>query len=67
MKNEPNPREPEWTERIAVGSRQFVQTTKTKPGIRAMGKKVTEQNGIFDLREIRDPYSMESGHANTLK
>ena len=60
LKKESNLRESEWTESIAVGSRQFVEKTKIQLGIKVRGRKVTEKNGIYNLKEGQDPYSAVS-------
>ena len=60
LKKESKLRESEWTESIAVGSRQFVEKTKIQLGIKVRGRKVTEKNGIYNLKESQDPYSAVS-------
>ncbi|MCP3888626.1 MAG: transposase, partial [Desulfobulbaceae bacterium] len=37
-----NPRQADWTESIAVGSRKFVETIKENLGLRAKGRKILE-------------------------
>ena len=49
-------RRSEWTQSIAVGSRDFVAKTKEKLGVRAKGRKVLEDNEVCQLREQRTPY-----------
>ena len=47
-----NQRENCWTESIAIGSASFVEETKVKLGIKAIGRRVEEQNeGQYVLRE----------------
>ena len=50
-------RESCWTESIAVGSRQFVEDTKVKLGLKAQGRKVVESNDKFELKEPIVPYN----------
>lgn len=49
-------RESKWTESIAVGSEQFVETTNEKLGIKAKGRQVTGENGTYQLREPAASY-----------
>ncbi len=44
-------REAKWTESVAVGSRNFVETVKAKLGIRAKGRRIS---GI-DVSSLREP------------
>ena len=44
-------RESRWTESIAVGSKAFVEKTKSELGIKAIGREVMGADGIYDLRE----------------
>jgi len=61
MKSESDHREPKWTESIAVGNRQFVEMTKAQLGTEARGRKVTQENGTYNLKEIQDSYGAVSG------
>jgi len=44
-------RESRWTESIAVGSKAFVEKTKARLGIKAIGREVMGADGVYDLRE----------------
>jgi putative transposase len=44
-------RESRWTESIAVGSKAFVEKTKAKLGIKAIGREVMGADGVYELRE----------------
>lgn len=57
-------RSSEWTQSIAVGSREFVAKTKEKLGVRAKGRKVLEDNEVCQLREQRTPYVSNFGAEN---
>lgn len=59
-------REPYWTESIAVGSSQFVENTKVKLGLKARGRKVFENNDVFELREAIVPYNAHLHAENDL-
>lgn len=50
-------REACWTESIAVGNRHFVEETKVKLGVKALGRKVVESNDHFVLKETYAPYN----------
>jgi len=50
-------REPRWTQSIAVGSEAFVEKTKAELGITAIGREVTGEDGVYELREPGVPYS----------
>lgn len=63
-----NFRQNQWTESIAVGSKDFVETIKEKLGIFAMGRKILEKDGGFHLREEMGSYianNSDSANANT--
>jgi len=49
-------RESQWTESIAVGSKEFVEDTKEQLGIRARGREVMGAEGTYQLREASEPY-----------
>lgn len=51
LKGQYNVRECKWTESVAVGSRDFVEKTKEKLGIKIPGRKITENNGVYELKE----------------
>ncbi len=44
-------RQPRWMESIAVGSEGFVEHTKAALGIKAIGREVIEEEGVYELRE----------------
>ena len=46
-----NYRQADWSESVAVGSKDFVETIKKKLGLRAKGRKILENDGGFQLRE----------------
>ena len=45
-----------WTESIAVGSEPFIQNLKVLMGGMALGRKVLEAGGSFQLKEDQYPY-----------
>lgn len=56
--NGTNRRDNCWTESIAVGSAGFVEETKGKLGIKAIGRRVEEQNeDMYVLREESAAYN----------
>ena len=52
--------ESKWTESIAVGSAGFVERVKREFGVRAKGRKITESDDGFQLKERRLAYSCNS-------
>ena len=44
------------TDLTGVGSKEFVEATKERLGIRAKGRKVFRNNGAYELREPAAPY-----------
>ena len=50
-------REGKWTESVAVGSRDFVETIKAKLGIRGKGRRISVRDGESSLREPQASYS----------
>jgi putative transposase len=56
LESENHSRESKWTESIAVGSEEFVESTKDRLGIKAKGRKVFRNNGAYELREPAAPY-----------
>jgi hypothetical protein len=44
-------RESRWAESIAVGSKAFVEKTKSELGIKAIGREVMGANGGYEVRE----------------
>lgn len=57
-------REPRWTESIAIGNEVFVKEIKEKLGIKAIGRKVMDENGSYELREPETPYDTDFGVKN---
>ena len=57
LKNGSNKRDSKWTKSIAVGDKEFVSDTKAKLGAKAVGRKVSGENGNYELRESQIPYS----------
>ena len=51
-------RQPRWTESIAVGSEAFVEKTKEELGTRGIGREISEENGVYELRERGIPYTV---------
>jgi len=50
LKNGSNKRDAKWTESVAVGDKKFVSDTKAKLGAKAVGRKVSGENGNYELR-----------------
>ena len=57
-------RDRKWTESIAVGSKEFTETTKRQLGIRAKGRKVIDSRGLCELRESEAAYNVNFAHEN---
>ncbi len=57
-------RECKWTESIAVGSNDFVESIMNRLGIRAKGRRIYGVDGGFSLREAQAPYSINFGSNN---
>ena len=55
--NVENHRQPQWTESIAVGSKNFIEGIKDKMGVLAKGRKILENDGGFQLREEEGVYN----------
>ena len=51
-----NLRDDKWTQSIAIGDKKFVEMVKDKLGYRAIGRKVSEMDGDFELKENVSPY-----------
>jgi putative transposase len=45
-----------WTRSVAVGSKEFVDKVRSKLGLLAKGRDVTETDGGYQLRESTEPY-----------
>jgi REP element-mobilizing transposase RayT len=56
LKNGSNKRDGQWTESIAVGDKEFVLETKARLGAKAVGRKISGENGNYELRESPIPY-----------
>jgi putative transposase len=52
-----NTRASEWTQSIAVGSKDFVEGTKLRLCIHAQERKVSETESAYQLREPQASYS----------
>jgi putative transposase len=57
-----NKRDAQWTESIAVGDKEFVLETRARLGAKGVGRKMTGQNGYYELRESSIPYSHLFAH-----
>jgi len=57
-------REPRWTESIAVGSETFIEDTKERLGVKAMGRQVVGGDGNYELRDSGSSYKPDFGHEN---
>jgi len=64
LRKQDRKREPGWTESIAVGSETFVEDTKERLGVRAMGRQVIGGDGTYELRDSGFPYEPDFGHEN---
>lgn len=53
LANGNNLRQIQWTESIAVGNKDFIETIKEKLGILSKGRKILENDGGFHLKEDR--------------
>ena len=57
LKNGTNRRDAKWTERIAVGDKEFVMETKAKLGAKAISRREMENNEGYELKEPQRPYN----------
>jgi putative transposase len=64
LENGNNFRESQWTESIAVGSKKFIETIKKNLGILSRGRKILENDGVFELREELGTYVVNSDSKN---
>lgn len=64
LSNGNNYRQADWSESVAVGSKDFVETIKEKLGLRAKGRKILENDGGFQLREKMVSYIVNSDSKN---
>lgn len=53
-------RESRWTETVAVGNKSFVETVKSKLGLRAKGRRVSGVENDFILREPQGPFGTDT-------
>ena len=53
-------RESRWTESVAVGNKGFVETVKSKLGLRAKGRRVMGLESDFHLREPQGPFGTDN-------
>ncbi len=67
LTNSNNFKQNQWTESIAVGSKDFIETIKEKLGALAKGRKIHEKDGGLHLREEIGIYiaNSDSDNANT--
>lgn len=57
MRAETHTRESKWREIIAVGSKQFVEATKTRLGISGKMREVVGREAGYELRETAIAYN----------
>ena len=61
-------REEKWTQRIAVGSKFFIEDVKNKLGYKAIGRKVVSAGDVYQLKENKAPYNSNfDGKMSTLR
>jgi putative transposase len=58
LTNGGNCRQAQWTESIAVGSKDFLEGINDKLGILAKGRRIIENDGELQLREERGTYNI---------
>ena len=51
-------RQDEWTGRVALGSKHFIESVKASLGFRAKGRDVIESGEGYQLRESPAPYKV---------
>ena len=56
LRNGRSCRNPLWTEAIAVGDEEFIQSAKMQLGAKATGRKLNETDSGFELKEPSNPY-----------
>ena len=56
MRNEPQTRQPMWTEGVAVGDEDYVTEVKRKLSSAALGRKIIPNSSVYELREPSFPY-----------
>jgi len=57
-------RESKWTESVAVGNKQFIDTVRERLGIRAAGRDIIKSGASHELREPGVSYSYDFGVKN---
>jgi putative transposase len=55
LKNGSNKRDGQWLESIAVGDKEFVLETKSRLGAQAIGRRISGENGNYDMTESPIP------------
>ena len=58
-------RQPRWTDSIAVGSEAFVEKTKAELGTKGIGREVSGEDGVYELRDRSIPYNVNVAVENT--
>ena len=56
LKSDSNKRDAKWSESIAVGDKGFVSEIKSRLGIKAIGRKVYENQENYELCESQTPF-----------
>ncbi len=56
LNNNQKRRETKWTQSVAVGSHDFIKTVKDRLGARALGRRIENNTGTYELRETLEPY-----------
>jgi hypothetical protein len=54
-------RDDRWSEAIAVGNLEFVESVKNELGSKAMHRAVEQKDGIYALRERSEAYNGDFG------
>jgi len=52
-----NEREPQWSESVAVGQREFLEAIRRELYLRSPGRRVIYENDVYQLRERRTSYA----------
>lgn len=66
LASENHDRDRKWTESIAVGSKEFIELTKQKLGIKAKGRDVVGEGSDYQLMEPAAPYKVDFDPENDL-
>ncbi len=64
LKKNRQARQEKWSQSIAVGSKEYVENIKDKLGVRAIHRKIHENNSSFELREDQTPYTADFNTEN---